>query len=247
MPHYGLIGKTLTHSFSKSYFEEKFAALGLPYNTYSNFELKDASEIRQLVRSNREIAGLNVTVPFKEGVIQYLDRLDKDASVIGAVNCIRIVDGTMTGYNTDSYGFSQSIKPFIGGHTRALVLGTGGSARAVEFVLTGLGLEVFRATTSLRKKKTTDIHYRELNEYVLKSCTCIVNCTPLGMLPRVDEAPEIPYELITKDHLAYDLVYNPPETLFLKRAKARGATVVNGLSMLRLQAEKSWEIWNPMS
>jgi len=241
--HFGLIGKSLSHSFSKSYFEKKFAALKLSDYTYSNFELNSISGFKDLISEHPELNGLNVTVPYKEEIIPYLDNLDDEAQRIGAVNCIKIGKGISTGYNTDVYGFRQSIKPFLEPkHNRALVLGTGGSSKAIAYTLKQIGVEVYFVTSG-EKKTENSFLYSEINEIVMRQFLLIVNCTPVGMYPHANAAPDLPYHLATKDHLAYDLIYNPEQTLFLKQFKERGAITINGLSMLQLQAEKSWEIW----
>jgi shikimate dehydrogenase len=243
MSEYGLIGKNLSHSFSKQYFQKKFADLGLDYLEYTNFELNDISEIKSVLAKNPFLRGFNVTIPYKETIIPYMDELSPEARGIAAVNCVKITNGKLIGHNTDAYGFASSIKPFLEPqHSRALVLGTGGSSKAVVFVLKRLNVEVFYASTS--KKRQGTFAYETLNERLFNACKFIINTTPVGMFPNVDECPNIPYECLSAQHLVYDLIYNPEETLFLKKAKEQGATTINGLSMLQLQAEKSWEIWN---
>jgi shikimate dehydrogenase len=244
MTYFGLIGKSLKHSFSKSYFEKKFAAEGLTDHTYQNYELDAIEKLKQLVAGMPDLKGLNVTIPYKESVIPFLDALSAEAREIGAVNCIKIEQGKLTGHNTDAYGFAQSIKPFLDvNHQRALILGTGGAAKAVSYALKKIGVEVYFASASGKKTGNT-LLYPEINDRVMQSFRLIVNTTPLGMMPHENECPALPYPLFTPEHLAYDLIYNPEETLFLKQAKERGAVTMNGLSMLKLQAEKSWEIWN---
>ncbi len=242
--NFGLIGKSLTHSFSKTYFEKKFNDLNLINHTYQNFELNIISQIENVFKISN-IKGLNVTNPYKEEIIPFLDELTLDAKQIGAVNCIKISDGKIIGYNTDFYGFAQSIKPFLEPqHNKALLLGTGGAAKAVAYALKNIGVEVYFVTSSNIKKQTNTFFYSELNNYIFNAFKLIVNTTPLGLYPNINEQPTIPYEWITQNHLCYDLIYNPTQTLFLKQAKQQGALVVNGYSMLQLQAEKSWEIWN---
>lgn len=242
--NFGLIGKSLTHSFSKTYFEKKFNDLNLINHTYQNFELNIISQIENVFKISN-IKGLNVTNPYKEEIIPFLDELTLDAKQIGAVNCIKISDGKTIGYNTDFYGFAQSIKPFLEPqHNKALLLGTGGAAKAVAYALKNIGVEVYFVTSSNIKKQTNTFFYSELNNYIFNAFKLIVNTTPLGLYPNINEQPTIPYEWITQNHLCYDLIYNPTQTLFLKQAKQQGALVVNGYSMLQLQAEKSWEIWN---
>lgn len=242
---FGLIGKKLSHSFSKKYFEEKFVTLGLNSYSYNNFELENIKEFPSLIQANPELSGLNVTVPYKEEVMSYLNEISEEAKIIGAVNCIKIMNGKTKGYNTDEFGFRFSIKPFLEPkHNRALIFGTGGSSKAVAYALKSIGVEYYFLTSSDTKKAPNTFFYSELNPVILKQFLLLVNCTPLGMFPNSNEAPAIPYEQITPDHLTYDLIYNPEETLFLRKCRKQGAITINGLSMLKLQAEKSWEIWN---
>lgn len=244
MTVFGLIGQTLSHSFSKSYFEKKFGDLGLGDHEYRNFELANIHGFPAILKADPDLKGLNVTYPYKEAVIEYLDELSPEAAEIGAVNCVAIAAGKTKGYNTDVYGFAQSIRPFLDRHhERALILGTGGAAKAVSFVLGTFGLELFFVTSDPNKKKERSFLYGEVNRRMMEACKLVVNCTPLGMFPDVDRYPEIPYQYFTPEHLAYDLIYNPEETLFMQKAKEAGASTVNGLSMLQLQAEKSWQIW----
>lgn len=242
---FGLIGKKLSHSFSKKYFEEKFVTLGLNSYSYNNFELENIKEFPSLIQANPDLSGLNVTVPYKEEVMPYLNEISEEAKIIGAVNCIKIMNGKTKGYNTDEFGFRFSIKPFLEPkHNRALIFGTGGSSKAVAYALKSIGVEYYFLTSSDTKKAPNTFFYSELNPVILKQFLLLVNCTPLGMFPNSNEAPAIPYEQITPDHLTYDLIYNPEETLFLRKCRKQGAITINGLSMLKLQAEKSWEIWN---
>jgi shikimate dehydrogenase len=242
---FGLIGRDLSHSFSRAYFENKFRELNLLEHSYLNFEIVDISELKKIINEHPALKGLNVTHPYKESVLPYLDDLSEEAAAIGAVNCIRIDNGKMTGFNTDMYGFSQSIKPFLDvNHSNGLILGTGGASKAIAYVLKKKGVDYFFVTSSSGKKNSETISYDEINELVFKRFKLIVNTTPVGMYPRIDEAPPLPYEYFSEQHLAYDLIYNPPETRFLKNAREQGSIIVNGLSMLQLQADKSWEIWN---
>jgi len=242
---FGLIGKNLTHSFSKTYFEKKFTELNLPAYQYKNFELQKIEDFPALLETQKLLKGLNVTLPYKEEILPFIDEISEEAQAIGAVNCIKMKNGKPFGYNTDVYGFSQSIKPFLDfNHQRALILGTGGSSKAVAFALKKIGVDVLFVSSTASKKSEHVLLYEEVNELVMGSHKLIVNCTPLGMFPDVDSFPPIPYQHLSPEHLAYDLVYNPNETRFLKKAAERGAIVVNGLSMLKLQAEKSWAIWN---
>lgn len=242
----GLIGKSISHSFSKSYFEKKFKEESITGFSYTNFDLENLDSLLKII-SDHQLSGLNVTKPYKEEVIPYLDELDFTSKEIGAVNCIKISQKNnkpyLTGYNTDYYGFAQSIKPFLEPiHQRALILGTGGASKAANFALKNIGVDVYFVTTG-EKKAANWFHYSELNEHVMNAFKLIINGTPLGLFPKVNECPDIPYEHLSPQHLLYDLIYNPEETLFLKKGKEQGATSINGLSMLKLQADKAWEIW----
>jgi len=242
MVNFGLIGKSLSHSFSKTYFEKKFKELDLKDHIYQNFELETIEEFKKVLLT-QNLKGLNVTNPYKESIIPFLDELSIEAKEIGAVNCIKIHNKKVIGYNTDAYGFAQSIKPFLDTtHQRALILGTGGASKAVAFALKKIGVEVFFASSSAKKNAAT-FFYDEINERMIDAFKLIINTTPLGLFPNINEAPALPYHLFTDKHLAYDLIYNPEQTLFLKQAKQKGAITINGLSMLHLQAQKSWEIW----
>jgi shikimate dehydrogenase len=243
MKQFGLVGKKLSHSFSKSWFEKKFREAGLADHRYENYELEKINFIAPLLK-NPQIKGLNVTMPYKESVISFLDDLSAEARKAHAVNCIQFKNGITIGHNTDIYGFSQSIKPFLDtNHERALILGTGGASRAVTIALQKIGVEIFYATTS-GKKGDNYFFYEEISERMLSACKLVINTTPTGMFPNVSECPPLPYGSFTTQHLAYDLIYNPEQTLFLKKAAENGSVTLNGLSMLQLQAEKSWEIWN---
>lgn len=245
MSQYGIIGKKLSHSFSKSYFEKKFTEHKLEGHSYSNFELDNISLFPGLIKDNPGLKGLNVTNPYKEEVMQYLTDISDEAKEIGAVNCIKITENKLVGYNTDVYGFSQSIKPFLDtNHQRALILGTGGAAKAAAYALKKIGVDVYFVTSAQIKKTENCFFYSELNEIIMHAFKLIVNATPLGMYPNVNSVPDIPYQFITKENLSYDMIYNPEQTEFLKKSKEKRAIVVNGLSMLHLQAEKGWEIWN---
>ena len=247
MQKYGLIGYPLKHSFSIGYFNEKFEAENIDAQ-YVNFEIPDIRDFMEEIEENPNLCGLNVTIPYKEQVIPYLDELDKDTAKIGAVNVIKIIrlpkgKVKLVGYNSDIVGFTQSIEPLLQPHhTKALILGTGGASKAVFHGLDNLGI---KATFVSRTKKSDDIlTYRELTPEIMQEHTVIVNTTPLGMYPKVDFCPDIPYDQLTPNHLLYDLLYNPNETLFMKKGKEKGAVVKNGLEMLLLQAFASWEIWN---
>ena len=241
MKKFGLIGKSLKHSFSKSFFEKKFADLKTDAQ-YVNYELNEISEF-PLIAKGEGLSGLNVTIPYKESIIPYLDDLDITAKQIGAVNCVQFKDGKLTGHNTDAFGFKQLIKPFFESHhERAIIIGTGGASKAVNFVLEELGVSVIYL--SRNPKKRNEFSYDDVNENMMRFNKIIVNTTPVGMFPNVDEAPAIPYEFLTPQHLVIDLIYNPKETMFLQKAKAHGAVTINGETMLHQQAERSWEIWN---
>jgi len=260
MRTFGLIGFPLTHSFSSQYFSEKFESEKISDAEYKHFPLKTIDELPSLIESTPQLKGLNVTIPYKEAVIPFLDELDGEAEAIGAVNTIKIsrqsaVGSRQThlkGFNTDVYGFRESLKPLLQAHhKKALVLGTGGGAKAVGYVLKQLGIEcVFVSRTApprpslWRGGRGVGLFYNDLNEDTLNTHYLIINATPLGMHPNTETHPNIPYEHLTERHLLYDLVYNPGETTFLKLGRQRGAVTKNGLEMLRLQAEKSWEIWN---
>jgi shikimate dehydrogenase len=243
MKHFGLVGKSLSHSFSKIYFEDKFKKLGLTDHCYHNFEISSIDEFPAIILENPQLVGLNVTIPYKESIMPFLDTFSDEAIEIGAVNCIKISGGQLKGYNTDVYGFAQSIKPFLTpNQNRALILGTGGASKAVAYVLKKIGLDVFFVSHTEKKTPQTFL-YEEINKQVMKAFKLIVNTSPLGMFPNTEIGPDIPYRFFSQEHLAYDLIYNPENTLFLKQAQKNGATTINGLSMLRLQAEKNWEIW----
>ena len=245
MKHYGLIGKSLKHSFSKKYFENKFSKEAINDCQYNLFELKNIEELNSLIKSNTTLIGVNVTIPYKESVIPFLDEIDDQAKEIGAVNTIKINPQTnkTKGFNTDYLGFKNSLKPFLENiHERASILGTGGASKAVAYALRDLNINCL--FVSRNPKSSEKISYNDVNEYVIKHHQIIINTTPLGTYPNVDTSPTLPYNQLTNNHLLYDLVYNPEETLFLKHGKEKGCITINGLQMLKIQAEKSWEIWN---
>ncbi|MFK8043846.1 MAG: shikimate dehydrogenase [Crocinitomicaceae bacterium] len=240
MHAFGLIGKSLSHSFSKDYFGNKFEKLNLDYS-YQNFECHSLAEVEALLAKS-SCTGFNVTSPYKTKVIDLLDSLDESASVIGAVNTICKEKGLWVGYNTDIYGFKQMIKPFFESHhERAVIIGTGGASKAVEYVLEELGSNIIFISRSPSKKN--EFAYSDINRIMLNSCFIIVNATPVGTFPNINTAVEIPYEYLTSKHLVIDLVYNPNETVFVRQSKNKGATAINGLTMLHQQAEKAWMIW----
>ncbi len=245
MQKYGLLGYPLGHSFSKDYFNQKFEAENIDAK-YVNFEIPNIKDIKNVLKENPELKGLNVTLPYKEQVIPFLDDLDGDARVIGAVNVIKFVGtrfgGTkLVGYNSDILGFKRSIEPLLNDtHRKALILGTGGASKAVFQGLKQLGVE---ATLVSRKFKDGCITYEDITADMMRERTVIVNTTPLGMFPNINSCPNIPYDCLTSGHLLYDLLYNPDETLFMKRGKEYGAATKNGLEMLLLQAFAAWKIW----
>lgn len=244
MKRYGLIGKSLSHSFSKSYFTEKFEKEGADA-VYENFEISKIEDFPGLCQRHPEIEGLNVTIPYKSVVIPFLDSVDSEAAAVGAVNTIAFEGGKMKGYNTDIVGFRKSIKPFLAhGMEKALILGTGGASKSVAYVLKSIGIDVFYATR--KPSLANHFAYTDLNERAMAYFRLIVNTTPLGTFPNVDEKPDLPYDYIGGDHLLYDLVYNPALTAFMKEGQQRGATVVNGLSMLKIQADAALDIWRSM-
>jgi len=247
MRQFGLIGYPLGHSFSRGFFSEKFANEGLDDCRYDNFPIEKIVLLPGLIHENSNLCGLNVTIPYKEQVIPFLAEIDPEAAEIGSVNTVHITrrdSGTyLKGYNTDAYGFSMSIKPLLlNGYKKALVLGTGGSSKAVVYALQQMQMEVICVS---RKPAHAGIRsYADLSEALIAEAEIIVNATPAGMYPQTDTCPPIPYEHLTGRHLLFDLVYNPDQTLFMKKGIDKGARVTNGLKMLHLQAEKSWEIWN---
>ncbi len=237
----GLIGKSLKHSFSKKYFAEKFSKLDLHCHSYSSFELSTIDEFTGLLQNTPRLTGLNVTIPYKTAIIPYLDFLSAEAEKINAVNTIKVIGGKLYGYNTDVYGFTQSIKPLLKpAHRKALILGTGGASKAVAYSLNKLGIDYTKVS---RNPNSEEIGYDEAS-INLKDYQVVVNTTPLGTYPNLSERPLLSGSLLTENHLIYDLVYNPEKTAFLDEAEKKGATIKNGYEMLVLQAEKAWEIWN---
>lgn len=245
MKKYGLIGYPLGHSFSRNFFNEKFHSESIDAE-YVNFEIPSIKELPSVLLANPNLVGLNVTIPYKEQVISYLDELDKDAAAIGAVNVIKIVNQKgktkLIGYNSDVIGFMQSIEPLLESqHKKALILGTGGASKAVNYGLKKLGLECKFVSRTPHEGMLT---YEELTPEIMDEYKVIVNCTPVGMYPHADKYPAIPYECLTPNHLLYDLLYNPDTTLFMKKGADHGAITKNGLEMLLLQAFGAWDIWN---
>lgn len=242
MKWYGLLGKTLKHSFSKAYFAHKFSSEHIDDCRYENFELAGINKLPELLKKNPGIKGLNVTIPYKEEVLPFLAYKNDIVKEINACNCIKISDGKLCGYNTDVIGFQQSLEKFLKlHHNNALILGTGGSAKAVRYALKRLGISYQNVS---RTKNSSTITYEELDKEIMSSHSLIINTSPIGMYPKIKEAPAIPYHFITPDHLLFDLTYNPEKTLFLKKGEDKGARISNGSGMLILQAEESWRIWN---
>jgi shikimate dehydrogenase len=242
MTKYGLIGYPLSHSFSKKYFTEKFERESIQDHEYDLFPIDKITQLPLLLQAEIDLKGLNVTIPYKEQVIPFLDELTEVVKEIQACNCIRILNGKLIGYNTDVIGFEKTLERKLSNHhQRALVLGTGGAAKAVHYVLSKKGIEYLEVS---RTKVDGSITYQEIGEQVISSHTLIINTTPLGMYPNIEEAPNLPYHLLSDQHYLYDLVYNPTKTKFLLEGESRGAVIENGADMLIIQAEASWDIWN---
>lgn len=240
---FGLIGKNIGHSFSKRYFTERFANDGLEEYSYQNFDIQDIAQFPEVLKSNPNLSGLNVTIPYKQAIIPYLDKLSEKAAIIGAVNTIKFTQsGKLKGYNTDWHGFKASLEPLLQPHhQKALILGTGGASKAVAFALDQLDILYTFVSRTLADNA---IGYDRINVTTFDNYQIIINCTPIGMAPDTDACPPLPYEHFSAKHIAYDLIYNPEQTLFLQRAKAQGAATKNGYEMLVLQAQKAWKIWN---
>lgn len=248
MKTFGLIGYRLGYSFSKKFFTEKFEKEGLPEHEYVNFELDTINEFPGIFEKNPHLSGLNCTIPYKQQIMDYLDDIDPEAAEVGAVNTVKIIRGNgkikLVGYNSDIYGFENSLKPMLSEkHKKALILGTGGASKAIKYILEKLGIDYVSASIE-DKLFEKEIRYAAIDEKRIKEHLIIINATPLGTFPNVDHCPDIPYQFISSDHVLFDLVYNPEETLFMKNGKEKGAAVKNGLEMLHLQALRSWEIWN---
>lgn len=245
MDKYGLIGYPLGHSFSINYFNQRFADEGVNAK-YMNFEIPTIDDLAEVLDSNPELKGLNVTIPYKQKVMEYLDSISPEARAIGAVNVIRVThvgnEIKLKGFNSDVIGFTQSIEPMLEEcHKKALILGTGGASKAIDYGLKSLGLETVFVS---RYRRPETICYEDVTPEAIKEYNVIVNCTPLGMFPKTEECPNLPYEAMDEHTILYDLIYNPDETLFMKKGAERGANVKNGLEMLLLQAFASWEFWN---
>lgn len=238
---YGLLGKDISYSFSRGYFSEKFTHLNLSKHSYVNFDLETISELKLVLEENN-LAGLNVTIPYKEAVIPYLDDLDNTAKEIGAVNTIKFTKTGLKGFNTDTYGFKKAISVHLKSvHKKALILGTGGASKAIAYVFKQLNIP-FKFVS--RTPKANQISYANLDINTIEEHQIIVNCSPVGTYPNINDKPNLPYEGLGKNHLLFDLIYNPEKTAFLKMGEKAGGLIENGLAMLEFQAEKSWEIWN---
>ncbi|MFK8274188.1 shikimate dehydrogenase family protein [Capnocytophaga cynodegmi] len=242
---FALVGKNISYSFSKAYFTEKFEKEHISDAEYVNFDLNSVDELPQKLQENPNIRGMNVTIPYKKEIIPMLAKLDPVAEEIGAVNTIKVTQKGLIGYNTDYFGFSESLKPFLKEHhTKALILGTGGASNAVAYALKMLGIS-FRFVS--RTPKMGQFSYSDLSSQIVNKYKIIINCTPLGTFPNVEDFPPIPYQFLTSEHLLYDLIYNPERTTFLQKGEKKKAIIINGWKMLELQAEKAWEIWNETS
>jgi shikimate dehydrogenase len=238
---FGLVGYPLTHSFSKNYFTEKFKKEEIENCRYENFQLATIQDLPKIL-NDPDLQGLNVTIPYKESVLSFLNERNEVVKKIGACNCIKIVNGKLIGYNTDVIGFEKSLVSKLNSpHKNALILGTGGAAKAIEFVLRKMGI-LYRYVS--RYPSVNSFSYEQLTSDLLKKNSLIINTTPLGMYPKITEAPPLPYDAITQNHFLFDLIYNPEKTLFLKKGEERGASIQNGYDMLIYQAEESWKIWN---
>ena len=234
--NFGLVGKRLSHSFSKDFFTQKFKKLNLKSHNYENYEIDNLNELRELIKKN-QLYGLNVTIPFKQEIIKYLDEIESNAREINSVNTIKVENNKLIGYNSDIQGFENSFIPIIGKRQKAIVLGNGGASKAVQFVLKKNKIKFIIFSRSGKKK------FEDITNSDIISSQIIINTTPLGMYPDINTYPNIPYHALSSNHLIYDLVYNPKETIFIKKAKEKNCLVINGLEMLINQANISWEIW----
>ena len=244
MKLFGLIGYPLGHSFSKKYFDKKFTDENLMDCSFELFPIKDIGEFKILIADNNGLKGLAVTIPYKQTVVPFINYVTVAAKEIGAVNCIKFTDGNLTGHNTDVVGFEKSLLPLLQPHhTKALVLGTGGSSKAVQYVLKQIGID-FLLVSRDKNNLPHCITYNDINENIISEHSVIINCTPVGMTPKEGEMPAIPYHLLSANHLLYDLIYAPEKTLFLQKGERNGCVIKNGFEMLVLQAEENWKIWN---
>lgn len=241
MHKYGLIGKNIDYSFSKAYFNRKFENLNIDA-AYENFDIDNILKIKSVLNREKDLRGLNVTIPYKESVIEFLDILDKTAKAVGAVNTIKLVDNKLFGFNTDVYGFMKALFPLLEKHhQKALVLGSGGASKAICYALKSFDIQ-YKIVS--RQPDNNQVSYSDLNEKIIKSHHLIINCTPLGTYPNIEEYPDIPYSHLTQKHLLFDLIYNPKVSTFLAQGNLHKTKICNGYDMLKHQAEKAWEIWN---
>lgn len=244
MRRFGLIGKTLTHSFSITYFSKKFEQEGITDCSYQNFELPQIQDIDSLLSQYPDLKGFNVTIPYKEEILPFLFQQNEIVQAVGACNCVKVIDGKFYGFNTDVIGFRNSLQPQLKQHhTKALILGWGGAAKAVVYALSSLGIDYLVVS---RKKAEATIAYTDIDKTLLEQYTLIVNTTPLGMYPNIEDAPQLPYALLSSKHFLFDLIYNPAQTQFLQLGAQQGAQTANGYDMLIGQAEESWRIWNAL-
>jgi shikimate dehydrogenase len=241
---FGLVGKNISYSFSRGYFTEKFEKLKLKKYKYVNFDIQQIKDFPSIIGAEKNVRGVNVTIPYKEEIIPFLDKLDETAKDIGAVNTVKFTKrGNLKGYNSDVVGFENSIKPLLKSHhKKALILGTGGASKAIAYALNKNNIKFKFVSRNPAGKN--EISYASLSEETLLKYTVIINCTPLGTFPEIEKCPDIPYQFITDAHLLYDLIYNPEVSTFLSKGKEKGAIIKNGFEMLQLQAEESWRIWN---
>ncbi len=242
---FGLLGYPLTHSFSQKYFTEKFQQLGITDAAYENFSIPNIQELKQILSSRKELQGFNITIPYKKAVLDFLQEVSDPVKKMGACNCVKIVSGKLKGYNTDVVGFQKSLEPFLKPHhQKALILGTGGASAAVEYVFQQLQIPCLFVS---RTASSNAISYQDLSKEIIETHQLIINTSPLGMYPNLDDCPAIPYQYLTAQHHLFDLIYNPTETKFLSLGRQQGASIQNGFEMLILQAEESWRIWNEKS
>ena len=244
MKLFGLIGYPLGHSFSKKYFDHKFKEENITDSAFELFPIKDINEFPSLLQENSNLKGLAVTIPYKQSILPFINYVTVAAKQVGAVNCIKFIDGHTTGHNTDVVGFEKSLVPLLQSHhTKALVLGTGGSSKAVQYVLTQIGIS-FLLVSRDKGNSQNCVNYSELDESTMNEHTILINCTPSGMTPNENDMPFIPYNFLSEKHLLYDLIYSPEKTLFLQQGERKGCMIKNGFEMLVIQAEENWKIWN---
>lgn len=241
---FGLLGKDISYSFSRGYFTKKFKNLGIEKHKYVNFDIPEIKDFPSIIKETKHLSGINVTIPYKEKVIPFLDKLDKTAKKIGAVNTIKFTKrGNLKGYNTDVFGFENSLFPLMKNHhKKALILGTGGASKAIAYALKKNNIKFKFVSRNPQNKK--EISYKSITKKVIEKHLIIINSTPVGTSPNVENSPNIPYQFLTENHLLFDLIYNPKITAFLSKGKEKGATIKNGYEMLEFQAEESWRIWN---